>query len=215
MLSIIDMSTSAPQPSQPNPDEQMIRDFIAGEGESVSPETAARYQIVVDALFEFLETVDVTDRMGPQIARYLESERERLGPGAFMPTLGLAGFLRVLPEFLTDPWLPPIGASRRTHRAIIDRLLTYLRRRQLIDRSAAMRDDFSRARRAIGTARARDYWRQLDSPEERIRVTVELNSRILDPLLADVEIGSRRSLADAIENQLEHRYYFPPTFRQA
>lgn len=213
MPSIVIMTAANSLPPQPHEAEQLIREFIAGEGDAVSPETAKRYTDVANALFDFLDVVDVSVRLGPEIASHLEAERERLGSGAFLPTLGVASMLRMLPEFLNDPWLPPIGAQRRTHRAIVDRLLVFLRRRELVDSAAALRDAFSRARRAVADARFRDYWREPDSSEERIRVTVELNSRILDPLLANVESGKRRSLADAVEQQLEHRHYFPAPFR--
>lgn len=207
------MTTPHSLPSQPDQAEHLIREFIAEESAAVTPETAERYASVADSLFEFLDKVDVRPRLGPEIARYLEAERERLGTGAFLPTLGVTSMLRMIPEFLGDPWLPPIGAQRRAHRAIVDRLLVFLRRRELVEPTASLRDDFARARRAVAAARIRDYWRQTDAPEERIRVTVELSSRVLDPLLADVENGDRRSLADAVEQQLEQRHYFPATYR--
>lgn len=214
MPSIVVMTTASSLPPQADHAEKLIRDFIAEEGAAMSPETAERYAVVADSLFEFLENVDVRPRLGPEIARYLDAERERLGAGAFLPTLGVTSMLRMIPEFLVEPWLPPIGAQRRTHRAIVDRLLVFLRRRELVDPTASLRDDFARARRAVAAARIRDYRRQTDSRDELIRVTVELSSRVLDPLLADVENGDRRSLSDAVEQQLEHRHYFPQTFRQ-
>lgn len=170
--------------------EASIREFISEEAAPLAASTAERYEVVLETLFEFLDAVDVAPRFGPEIAAHLAAERQRLGDGAFLPTLGFVSLVRVLPEFLDDPWLPPAGAQRRAHRAVVDRLLVFLRRRALID-SAVLRDDFGRARKAMRTARGRDYgWRELEdtvTSEELTTATVDLPSGVLDPLLADVE----------------------------
>lgn len=197
---------SAPKPARAagraTDHEAAIRAFIEAEASTLSPATASRYAIVTESLFEFLDVVDVRHRFGPEIAHHLAAERERLGTGAFLPTLGIASLLRVLPGFLDDPWLPPRGQQRASHRFVVDRLLVFLRRRGLVD-SAALRPEFTRVRRAIGTARSRDYglW-SVDEPtvdDEVIDVTVGLRSAVLDPLLAAVERGEHESLAAAIE----------------
>jgi len=187
--------------------EAAIRGFIAAEAAPLSPATTARYERVVEALFEFLEVVDVRHRFGPEIARHLAVERDRRGEGAFLPALGFASLLRVLPEFLDDPWLPPQGAQRASHRVVVERLLLFLRRRELVD-SAVLRHEFSRVRKAIGTARARDFgWRVVvEEPaaaEEVLQVTVGLSSAVLDRLLAEVERDHHTSLAEVIEAQLQ------------
>lgn len=207
------MTTSNSSPLRPHPVENYIRDFLEIERADVTPETAERYESVISSLFDFLDQVDVRARLGPEIADHLEAERARLGSGAFLPTLGVISMLRMMPEFLVHPWLPPMGAQRRAHRAIVDRLLVFLRRRELVEPSPVRADDFARARRAVTAARVRDYWRQNDEPVERVSITVELSSRVLDPLLTLVEKGERGSLASAIEQQLEHRQYFPAPYR--
>ena len=199
-----------PQKPDPSSDpETMIREFIMGEAATLSEPTAVRYEIVAEALFEFIDTVDVTSRLGPEIATLLNTERQRCGDGVFLRLLGFTSFLRVLPEFLDDPWLPPTGAQRASHRAVIERLLVFLRRRGLVD-SAALRDDFGRVRKAIGTARSRDFhWDPRHdvavASEELITVTVDIPSRVLDPMLADVERRQHESLADAIADRLDPR----------
>ena len=80
-----DMSapTLVPASGGTNDLELAIREFIAGEAAKMKPPTAERYGAVAEALFEFLDTVDVRIRLGPEIALYLELERRRVGAGAF------------------------------------------------------------------------------------------------------------------------------------
>lgn len=212
------MSTSILAIGRGKPDdlETLIREYIAGESAALAPPTIERYKIVTESLFEFLDTVDVRHRLGVEIARRLEAERERLGQGAFLPTLGVVSLLRMLPDFLVDPWLPPRGAQRGSHRVVVERLLVFLRRRGLVD-SAVVRGDFSRVRKAIGTTHGRDYgWHTHEEAvtEEVLEVTVGLRSAVLDPLLNGVEQGTYASLADAIDAQLdlERRYREPYGF---
>ena len=214
-----DMSapTLVPASGGTNDLELAIREFIAGEAAKMKPPTAERYGAVAEALFEFLDTVDVRIRLGPEIARYLELERRRLGPGAFLPALGVASLVRTLPDFLGDPWLPPPGAQRRAHRVVVERLLAFLRRRGLVD-SVAVCEYFKRGRSALGTARSRDYgWGAVHdevSTNEVVQVTVGLRSEVLDPLLAEVERGESSSLADAIDARLDpERRYHEPCYR--
>ena len=195
-----------PDSGLPKDPESAIREFIAGEAAKLTPPTAARYGVVAETLFDFLDTVDVRNRLGPEIARHLGGERQRLGSGAFLATLGVVSLVRVLPDFLEDPWLPPKGAQRRSHRVVVERLLVFLRRRGLVD-SAALREDFRRVRVAIRTAQSRDYgWRMNDdevATSEVVEVTVGLRSEGLDPLLRQVERGDFTSLADAIDARLD------------
>lgn len=194
--------------------EATIRSFVAEQGTGLAPPTVQRYAIVTDSLVDFLDTVDVRPRLGPEIAAHLEAARERLGPGAFLPTLGVVSMLRVLPEFLGDPWLPPKGAQRRSHRTVVERLVTLLRRH--VPEPGLLRDDFGRVRRAVGTARSRDYGtarsRDYDrrgkdrtGSEEAVTVTstFELRQSLLDLMLDGVEEGRYASLDAAIESAVD------------
>ena len=195
-----------PESGRPEDPESAIREFIAAEAAKLTAPTAARYGVVAETLFDFLDTVDVRHRLGPEIARHLGDERQRLGSGAFLPTLGVASLVRMLPDFLDDPWLPPQGAQRRSHRVVVERLLVFLRRRGLVD-SAVLRDDFKRARSAIRTAQSRDYgWRTVGeevAAAEVVEVTLGLRSEVLDPLLREIERGDFTSLTDAIDARLD------------
>jgi hypothetical protein len=183
-------------------DEASIRAFVERRGADRTAQTRQRYGEVVDDLFAFLDTVDVRPWLGPQIAEHLEAARRNRGSGAFLPTLGAASMLRVLPAFLDDPWLPPSGVRRRSHRVVAEHVLTLLRRWALTD-SGLMRHDLRRARRSIGTARARDYdWRPYDEPDDDARVsvtvTLDLRSGTVDSLLDGVERGRHTSMDAAI-----------------
>jgi hypothetical protein len=195
-------TTLTPEPSMADVTEASIRAFVAAQSADLATATAERYAITTNALFVFLDAVDVEPRFGPEIAEHLAAARARLGAGAFLPTLGIVSVLRVLPDFLDDPWLPPRGAQRRSHRSVIDRLVTHLRR-HLAD-AGPVRDDLRRVRRAVGTARSRDYdWSRRDLAETdkvfTVTATIEVGQATLDRMLDGVEEGRHSSLDAAIE----------------
>lgn len=195
-----------PIPSMTQVTEASIRTFVAEQSAGLQPPAADRYTTVVDALFTFLDAVDVRPGFGPEIADHLEAARAQLGPGAFLPTLGVVSMVRVLPDFLDDPWLPPKGAQRRSHRIVIDRLVTYLRR-HLAD-VGPVRDDLRKVRRAVGTARSRDYGSYREETAETGKVftvtaTFDVGQATLDRMLDGVEEGRHTSLDAAIEAAVE------------
>lgn len=195
-------TTLTSAPSMTDVTEASIRAFVAEQSTDLAAATAERYAIVTDALFTFLETIDVGPRFGPEIAEHLAAARARRGPGAFLPTLGVVSMIRVLPDFLGDPWLPPAGAQRRSHRAVVDRLVTFLRRH--LSDAAPVRDDLRRVRRAVGTARSRDYDRSHNEVEGTDKVftvtaTFDIGQTTLDRMLDGVEEGRHASLDAAIE----------------
>lgn len=182
--------------------EASIRAFIAEQSAGLAVATAERYAVVANSLFDFLDTVDVEPRFGPEIARHLESARARLGPGAFLPTLGVVSMIRLLPDFLDDPWLPPAGGQRRSHRTVVDQLVTYLRRH--VGDVGPVRDDLRRVRRAVGRARSRDYvhFREdLAATTDLFTITstFQVSRATLDRMLDRVEEGCHPSLDAAIE----------------
>lgn len=208
-----------PALDEPQDHEAAIRAFIADQSATLSQEGAERYMKVVDDLFDFLRAVDVRGRLGPEIAAHLDAERARLGVDCFMPTLGVASLVRVLPEFLADPWLPAAGAQRRSHRAVVDKLLTYLRRRSLVD-SVGLGIDFRAARQALRTARARDYdrWSLRDDarsgPSSTVTVTLTMSDRLIDSLLDQVEDEHHESLDEALEAYLRPEPEMPSWYWQ-
>lgn len=201
------MTHTNPTPLQLQPvatavTEASIRVFVDQQSAGLSATTAQRYATVVDALFEFLDTVDVEPRLGPELAQHLDAARARLGRGAFLPTLGVVSMIRLLPALLDDPWLPPYGAQRRSHRVVLDKLTTYLRRH--VPDVGPVRDDLRRVRRAVGTARSRDYDQfrvDLAATDDFFTVTstFQVTRVTLDRMLDSVEEGQYASLDAAIE----------------
>ncbi|MGJ9422658.1 hypothetical protein [Aeromicrobium sp. CF3.5] len=194
-----------PIPAQPVTvvvSEASIRAFVAEQSVALSMATVERYAVVVNALFEFLDTVDVEPRLGTEIARHLETARARLGPGAFLPTLGVVSMIRLLPDFLDDPWLPPAGGQRRSHRTVVDQLVTHLRRH--LGDVGPVRDDLRRVRRAVRTARSRDYGHYSEDMADTgdvltVASTFQVTRVTLDRMLDSVEEGRHASLDAAIE----------------
>lgn len=190
--------------------EHSLRAFVADRAAHLTPPTIEKYMTVVDSLVGFLDAVDVEPSLGPQLARHLDRARARQPQGAFLPTLGAVSLLRVLPQFLADPWLPPRGAERRTHRVVLGKLLPFLRRSDELDTSV-LRRDFKRVRDALGAVYALDHeysWgRQPEGevPEQLVTVTatVSLRTSVLDRLLDQVERGDRATLAEAIETSVD------------
>lgn len=189
-------------PSMTDVTESSIRAFVVEQSADLAAATAQRYEITTNALFVFLDTVDVEPRFGPEIAEHLTAARARRGGGAFLPALGVISMIRVLPDFLEDPWLPPAGAQRRSHRAVVDRLVTFLRRH--VAEAGPVRDDLRRVRRAVGTARARDYGGCREEVVQTDQVftvttTIDVGQATLDRMLDRVEEGRHASLDAAIE----------------
>lgn len=191
-----------PQPISASPTEASIRAFVTEQSAALSVTTAERYATVVSTLFDFLDTVDVEPRLGREIAHHLDEARARLGPGAFLPTLGVVSMIRLLPDFLDDPWLPPAGGQRRSHRTVVDQLVTYLRRH--VGDVGPVRDDLRRVRRAVGSARSRDYGQIRHDPADAtdlftVTSTFQMSRAALDRMLDRVEEGCHPSLDAAIE----------------
>ncbi|HWV27151.1 MAG TPA: hypothetical protein VNZ66_08000 [Aeromicrobium sp.] len=198
--------TIVPFDSLPDhPVDPMYR-FLDQECQGKSVATVRRYHQVIAALVEFLEGVDVTAVYGERIQAHLHSCRQRLGRDAFIEALGYPGVVRVLPMFLEAPWLPPPGQQRRTHRSLVERLITYLRRQGLID-STVLRTDLKVARKAVQGARSLDYgiWPRPERDEAgvtTVTVDLELSNNVLDDLLDDAEEGDV-SLSELITRRLD------------
>ena len=180
-----------------------MRQFILDQSEGRSAEAVRRYVGVADDLSSFLARVDVGPWLGAELAAHLHVRRRELGADAFMATLGVASFIRVLPAFLTDPWLPPPGAQRRTHRVVVRRLKTFLRL-HASQRGCLRRDDFAAIDKALGHA----Y-----SPEDAgpalgragmvtCTVTLDLVEHLVDRLLEDVTDGKHETLDEAVAARL-------------
>ena len=88
-------------PSSAGVTEKSIRASIRAQAAALTPPTMKRYAITADALFEFLDTVDVETRLGRELAQHLASARARLGSGAFLPTLGVVSMIRICPTSST------------------------------------------------------------------------------------------------------------------
>jgi hypothetical protein len=189
----------------PAPDDlaEAMRQFIIEQGESRTDETAQRYRQVADDLMVFLGAVDVRPWLGAQIAEHLSVQRRRLGSDAFLTSLGLTSLIRVLPAFVADPWLPPPGAQRRTHRAAARYLMTFLRRRAAAE-GCLRREDFTVLDRAIGYANRSDSDRPPAGRSGTVRcsVTLDLVEHLVDRLLEDITDGRYETLDQAIAARL-------------
>ncbi len=179
-----------------------MRQFIIDQAAGRTDETIERYVQVADDFETFLDNVDVEPRLGVEIAAHLGAERRRLGPGAFVVTLGLASLIRVLPAFAAEPWLPPPGVQRRTHRAVIRALKSFLRLRAM-QQGCFRRDDFAPIDRVLGHAYGLDY----GAPVRRgdtvtCTVTVELLDRLVDALLEQVTRGEHETFDQAVAARL-------------
>lgn len=163
-----------------------MRQFIIDQGEGRTDETRERYAKVADDLTTFLAEVDVGPWLGPELAAHLDVQRERFGGGALMASLGLASFVRVLPAFVKEPWLPPPGAQRKTQRTVARRLLTFLRLRAQ-QAGCFRRDDFTLASKALGHYSAYDH-KPLPGRTGTVSctVTLDLVEHFMDRLLEEV-----------------------------
>lgn len=180
-----------------------MRRFIIDQAEGRTRETVERYAQVTDDLMTFMDSVDVSPWLGPEVAVYIRLQRERLGPGAFLPSLGLVSLIRVLPAFVNDPWLPQPSPQRRTHRTAVRHLLTFLRRRAM-QQGCFHREDLKSINKALGQAYASDYghppvWR---SEKVTCTVTVELVARLVDALLEQVTRGEFETFDEAVAARL-------------
>jgi hypothetical protein len=179
-----------------------MRQFIIDQAGGRTPDTLERYVQVADDLAAFMDSVDVGPWLGVEIAAHLAAERQRIGPDAFLATLGLASLIRVLPAFAADPWLPPVGPRRRTHRTAIRRLTTFLRLRAT-QQGCFYRHDFARIDKALGSAYAHDHGRPVRRGDKvTCTVTVELLDRLVDALLEQVTRGEHESLDEAVAARL-------------
>jgi hypothetical protein len=180
-----------------------MRQFIIDQGDARTDETAQRYVQVADDLSSFLGAVDVGPWLGAELAGYLDSQRHELGADALLSSLGLASFLRVLPAFLADPWLPPPGAQRRTHRVAVRRLKTFLRL-EASQQGCLHRRDFEAIDKALGHA----DWRDRADPTVgrtgtvTCTVTLDLVEHLVDRLLEDITDGRHETLDEAIAARL-------------
>lgn len=209
-----------PGPASVEITEESLRAFVADQAAHLTPPTIEKYLQVVDSLTAFLDSVDVEPCLGPELARLLETARARQPRGAFLPTLGAVSLLRVLPLLLADPWLPPPGGERRTHRVVLAKLLRFLRRADALD-TGALRRDFKGVRDALGAVYSLDHdysWGRQRTEEEvheqlvTVTVTLSLRSPTLDRLLDEVERGDRASLDEAIQKSVDpdpYRYLYP------
>ena len=189
--------------------EASIRDIVEDLASGLTPPTIHRYRTTVESLFHFLDVVDVGPCLGQEIAEHLRVARRQHGAGAFLPTLGVVSLVRVLPQFVSKPWLPPRGCQRRTHRTVINRLIPYLRRH--LPNPALQREDLARVRSRVDKDRFDDYGGWSSEPvgnEAPIIVTSTLAIRPtrLDQLLDSVEQGSHDSLDEAITSVVDPRY---------
>lgn len=180
-----------------------MRQFIIDKGDGRTDETVQRYVQVADDLSSFLADVDVGPWLGAELAAYLDAQRRELGADALLSSLGLASFIRVLPAFLADPWLPPPGAHRRTHRVVVRRLMTFLRL-QASQRGCLHRGDFQAIDKALGHAYSLDYGDPTVGRSGMVTctVTLDLVEHLVDRLLEDVTGGRHETLDEAIAARL-------------
>ncbi len=180
-----------------------MRQFIIDQSEGRSDETEQRYAAVADDLSAFVAHVDVGPWLGAELGAHLEAQRREIGADALLSSLGLMSFVRVFPAFLADPWLPPPGAQRRTHRAVARRLKTFLRL-EASRRGCLHRDDFRAIDKALGCAYS------LDDADPRpgrtgmvtCTVTLDLVEHLVDRLLEDVTDGKHETLDEAVAARL-------------
>lgn len=180
-----------------------MRQFIIDQGEGRSPETQQRYRQVADDLVMFVGSVDVRPWLGQEIAAHLEQERQRLGSEALPTSLGLMSLIRVLPAFLADPWLPAPSQQRRTHRAAVRALKTFLRLRAALD-DCLRKEDFQAIDKALRNAYYADSRHPLIGRTGTVRcaVTLDLVEHFVDRLLEEVAQGKHETLDEAVAARL-------------
>jgi hypothetical protein len=180
-----------------------MRQFILDQAHGRTDETAERYRQVADDLVEFVAGVDVAPYLGPELARRLVAERSRSGADALLGSLGLVSFVRVLPAFLAEPWLPAVGKPRVTRRTAVRRLLTFLRMR-LKEDGCLRREDIQAVEKALGSARHESYSdpARPRSGTVRCSVTVDLEQHLVDQVLRDVTDGRHETFDEAIAARL-------------
>ncbi len=180
-----------------------MRQFIIDQGDGRTAETQDRYRQVADDLARFLATVDVAPWLGVEMAAYLERQREHLGRDALLTSLGLMSLIRVLPAFVAAPWLPSVMAQRRTHRAAVRALMTFLRLRASLE-DCFRREDFRVIDKALGTAYSSDYTQPLTVQTGTVSctVTLDLVEHLVDRLLEEVTDGRHDTLDQAVAARL-------------
>lgn len=180
-----------------------MRQFIVDQGEGRTSETMQRYVQVADELSSFLANADVGPWLGAELAAHLDFQRRELGADALLSSLGLASFIRVLPAFVADPWLPPPGVQRRTHRTAVRRLMTFLRL-HASQRGCLRRDDFRAIDKAVGHAYSQDYADPVAGRTGMVTctVTLDLVEHLVDRLLEEVTEGRHETLDEAIAARL-------------
>ena len=134
------------------PGWQLIDDFFLHEGQGRSESTARRYERIRSRLTEFLDLADMADSLGTHPATLLEAEREFHEHGAFWQLFGADELVCCLPAFLSDGWMPRSLGESRTQISLVGRLLTHLRRNQVLDFSV-VRCAFWEAEAAVKAAR--------------------------------------------------------------
>lgn len=189
-------------------DAELIRAYVLAQAAAYTPATQERYAKVADDLESFRRTVDVTPRLGPEMAQVLGRHRARGGDPDLLEVLGMVSFIRVLPAFLDPPWLPPRGPQRTTHRTAIRRLMTLLRRRAA-ELGCLNRHDFAAIDRAVSTGpgawREDGGWPEASDTTMTCTVTLRLEQHLVDRLLAEVEHGNSASMEEALEQRLNPR----------
>lgn len=180
-----------------------MRQFIIDQGEGRSDETRQRYVQVADDLELFLATVDVKPWLGGEIAEYLSQQRQRLGSEALLTSLGLVSLVRVLPAFLADPWLPGVGAQRRTHRSAVRALKTFLRLRATLE-GCLRKEDFKSIEKSIGAGYYSDSRDPVVGRTGTVTCTVTLHlvEHFLDQLLEEVSTDKHQTVDEAIAARL-------------
>lgn len=180
-----------------------VRQFIIDQGEGRTDEAVQRYVQVADDLTNFMANVDVGPWLGAELAAHLDARRLELGADAFLSSLGVASFIRVLPAFLANPWLPSRGAQRRTHRVAVRRLKTFLRL-EASRRGCLRREDFAAIDKALGHANAQDYADPALGRTGMVTCTVSLDlvEHLVDRLLEGVTDGRHETLDEAIAARL-------------
>ncbi len=133
--------------------------FDAEAGKSAA--TRARYVRTQAALARYIETVDVADCFGDDVAQLVAAEREFDSSGAFLRIMTAEELVVLLPGFVEDERLPACRADARTQVSMTDRLVAFLIRFRLIDGSR-----FSRAvlDTQVACATARDRLRRHTEP---------------------------------------------------
>lgn len=183
-----------------------MRRFILDQAVERSDATIKRYEQTVQDVEVFIETVDVAPWLGVEIAAHLDDQRIRLGTNALVKALGIVSLVRVLPAFMAEPWLPPAGPQRRTHRVVARHVLKFLRL-QCMQRSCFRREDFIAFDKALGYSYSHDddsatRWAEGESDLVSCTLTLGLRERLIDTLLDEVSKGQHASIEMAIAARL-------------